>query len=330
MSGTNIAYHLRPNKAVDRTLFIDLLSRLGRTFLNISDYTYVGFGGPFMEDFRVLHAALRISKMVCIERSKAVQERQKYNAAMSCVDYKLGDSTTFIDSFIADGPTIVWLDFTTPGEIKQQLDDARNLVGKLAHGDIFKVTLNASASALKVRDVEKTDSELFAVRKVRFESRAQDYAPVGSKLQDFRQDSYPKLVLMALDIAVTRGVEHSGLVVQPLTAFTYSDQTQMLTATGILLDKSKLASEEFRKASRLEHWPFSQLSWGEPQTIELPVLSAKERHALERHQPNANLARVLKELGGMIGSDGITHSAVHSFLKFYRVYPEFVRVGSSL
>jgi hypothetical protein len=52
-TGGSIPYHLRQNKAIDRNLFTDLLSRIGR-YKNISDYTYYGFGGPYMEDFKVL------------------------------------------------------------------------------------------------------------------------------------------------------------------------------------------------------------------------------------------------------------------------------------
>ena len=328
MSGTNIAYHLRPNKVVDRTLFIELLSKLGRTSINVSDYTYIGFGGPFMEDFRALHTSLRISQMVCIERSRSVQERQKFNATLSCVEYELGTSTSYIDAFHAAQPTIAWLDFTTPGEIKQQLDDTRNLVSKLAHGDVFKVTLNASAEALKSREREN-DAELFLIRKHRFDARAEEYAPADSVPSDFNQERFPKLLLKALRLAALRGVAHSGLHMQPLTAFTYTDQTPMLTATGILLDPAQTTATDFLAESRLEHWPFHQIDWAAPQKIDLPVLSAKERHLLERYQPNADSGQVLADLGEMIGNESISPSAVQSFLKFYRVYPEFVRVGAA-
>jgi len=48
------AYHLRPNKAVERVAFIDGIKHLGR-FERLSEYTYFGFGGPYLEDFRLLY-----------------------------------------------------------------------------------------------------------------------------------------------------------------------------------------------------------------------------------------------------------------------------------
>ena len=66
MSGGTVPYHLRQNKAIDRSLFIDLLARLNRC-RDISDYTYIGFGGPFLEDFKSVHSFTGISKMISIE-----------------------------------------------------------------------------------------------------------------------------------------------------------------------------------------------------------------------------------------------------------------------
>ena len=78
MSGGAVAYHLRENKAIERGLFIELLTRVGRV-ANISDYTYIGFGGPFLEDFKALHASLRIAKMISIEMDENVCKRQAFN-----------------------------------------------------------------------------------------------------------------------------------------------------------------------------------------------------------------------------------------------------------
>lgn len=328
MSGGNIAYHLRPNKAADRALFLDLLNRIGRTSFNISDYKYYGFGGPFMEDFRAIHAATRISHMTCIERDPTVQARQRFNCPLSCVNFQLTDSSTFISEFSSDSPSVVWLDFTSPGELKQQLDDTFNLVNKLAHGDIFRVTLNASVSALREDIGNLKQDELIALRRRVFVERSGIDCPTTLKDSDFRANQYPTILLQALKLAAIRATNHSPLVVQPLSAFTYSDGTTMLTATGIVLDSSKLKIEEFPTDSRIAHWPFASIDWKRPHEIDLPTLSSRERLALESLQPNGTVDAARNILKDAIGPDGITEKAVRSYGTFYRIYPEFVRINA--
>ena len=327
MSGGNIAYHLRPNKAVERALFIDLLNRIGRNSFNISDYRYVGFGGPFMEDFKALHLATRISKMTCVERDPTVQTRQIFNAPLSCVEFILKDSSSFVDEYTFEGPCVVWLDFTSPGELKQQLDDTFNLVKQLAHGDIFKVTLNASVQALREDRGNLKPRELVQLRQKVFEERVGVDLPANVKDSDFKANQFPALLLRALHMAVNRGTNHSKLIAQPMTAFQYSDGTTMLTATGIILDPKKMRAKKFLASSRLEHWPFAKLDWRYPMEIDLPILSMKERMALEELQPNGTVAAAQTALGGIIGTEGITPKGITSFGTFYRVYPDFVKVS---
>lgn len=327
MSGGNIAYHLRPNKAVERSLFLDLLNRIGRTSFNISGYQYVGFGGPFMEDFKAVHVATRISNMTCIERDAVVQARQKFNCPLKCVEFIHADSSTFLDDFQPVVPTVAWLDFTSPGELRQQLDDTCKLVGKLAHGDIFKVTLNASVEALRNDPGNLRQNELVVLRRQVFEDRVKLDKPLVVNLDDFKADKYPALLLQALHNAAKRGFNNTSLVVQPLTAFSYSDGTMMLTATGMVLDPTKTDIKDFPESSRLSHWSFSMLDWKFPIRIDLPVLSLRERMTLEKMQPNGSVQDAKIVLGEVINSEGIPPEAVTSFAKFYRIYPEFVRAS---
>ena len=74
-AGSSLPYRLRPNKAVDRELFLSLLMRLAPKFA-LEKYHYVGLGGPFLEDFRMIHGRLGIAKMTCIETEEEVHKRQ--------------------------------------------------------------------------------------------------------------------------------------------------------------------------------------------------------------------------------------------------------------
>ena len=79
MSGGSVPYHLRQNKTVERGVFLDFLLRLSRaTAVNLRKYRYIGFAGPFAEDFKLVHAHLGISRFTSIEEDEDVVKRQKW------------------------------------------------------------------------------------------------------------------------------------------------------------------------------------------------------------------------------------------------------------
>ena len=96
-AGGNLPYQLRPNKAVERLIFVDLLSRLDSWIQIGRDYDYFGFGGPQMEDFRLLHERFPQMKMVSLEREREVLKRQKFNNPHTNVRCKLQSGFTGTD-----------------------------------------------------------------------------------------------------------------------------------------------------------------------------------------------------------------------------------------
>lgn len=78
MSSGSIPYHLRQNKTIDRYAFIELLSKLDK-YCDIDKYSYVGFGGHSLEDFKCIHSRFGITNMTSIENNQEVYNRQKFN-----------------------------------------------------------------------------------------------------------------------------------------------------------------------------------------------------------------------------------------------------------
>lgn len=146
MSGVSIPYHLRQNKAVDRALLVGLLKRVGY-FNNISEYRYIGFGGPFLEDFKVIHHELKIKDMISIENNKNVMNRQKFNKPLSCIRIPddIKSSSEFLLEHSFDKKTILWLDYVSFRELPQQIQDIRMSLNKMGNGDILKITLNGNS-----------------------------------------------------------------------------------------------------------------------------------------------------------------------------------------
>ncbi|MGK8199379.1 O-methyltransferase [Burkholderia cepacia] len=320
--GGSIPYHLRQNKAIERNLFIDLLSRIGR-YVNISDYTYVGFGGPFLEDFKHLHSALRIEKMFSIEYEENVYYRQVFNQPVSCVNLLHMSSGDFIYRHDFTPGTIVWFDYASPSSMGEQLSETQRLVEKLNHADIFKITLNADPQTL---GTSSNDEPLLSFRRGVAADRLGDYAPATMDDHSVARGNYPKLLLAALLNAARHGLRAAGnLCLQPLTSFSYKDGQQMLTFTGIILSQDK--REEFLKKTRLESWKFSNLECVSPMPISVPAFSVKERLFVESLLP-ANMAENIIDKMGYTIDDNINNAdtLMKNFVEFYRLYPWYSRV----
>lgn len=146
-AGSSLPYRLRPNKAVDRELFLSLLMRLAPK-LALGNYHYVGLGGPFLEDFRLIHGRLGIAKMTCIETEEQVHKRQLFNrpvASIECVHKGLED---YLDETNLDSPAIIWFDYTEPKGITTQIERFARTIGTVPIGSILRITLNANPESL--------------------------------------------------------------------------------------------------------------------------------------------------------------------------------------
>jgi hypothetical protein len=146
-AGSSLPYRLRPNKAVDRELFLSLLMRLAPK-LSLEKYHYVGLGGPFLEDFRLIHGRVGIAKMTCIETEEQVHKRQLFNrpiASIECVHKSLED---YLDETNLESPAIIWFDYTEPKGITSQIERFARTIGTVPIGSVLRITLNANPSSL--------------------------------------------------------------------------------------------------------------------------------------------------------------------------------------
>ncbi len=107
------AYHLRANKAVDRLALIDAVRHLGLS-VDLSQYTYYGFGGWALEDFRLFYEFHPQVKLVSIENSGEGYKRQKFHAPCGASHLKLEfiDFRTFLTSYDSnERKSIFWIDY---------------------------------------------------------------------------------------------------------------------------------------------------------------------------------------------------------------------------
>ncbi|MDX6913592.1 O-methyltransferase [Pectobacterium carotovorum] len=326
-TGGSIPYHLRQNKAIERNLFIESLRRLNN-YTNISEYVYIGFGGPFLEDFKQVHNMLKVNKMISIEGEANVHKRQQFNKPLSCIN--LGDrpemSGDFINRYNFDDKTIIWLDYASPSDLNSQLNELVNLITKLKPKDIFKITLNANPESLG-KEPGTRDPRPFRYQKLN-DILTDSFLPVESTESDVSFKKYPALLINAVKRAVENGLRgRSDIRIHPLTGFVYKDGQQMVTLTAIVLDNSDEEEAKFLNYSRIRNWPFYAGEWIKPKDINVPVMSLKERIHIESLLPEASVDNIHEELGFFIGPNSAgANIDLNNFIEYYKVVPWYSKV----
>jgi hypothetical protein len=327
---SSLPYQLRPNKAVDRELFLSLLGRLAG-LLRLEDYTYIGLGGPFLEDFRLIHSRLGIGRLISVEAEKEVHKRQLFNRPVPSVECRHSTLEDFIDAENFETPVILWFDYTSPKEVTKQIARFAESVVSVPECSILRITINADPASLgqpdkdEVRPApngEKSDSDkrstLFEWRLDRFRNRLGAQCPVDVGVDEMSRTQFGRPLLRALQLAVSAELQNCpSRTVFWLLATHYSDGQIMATATLVVLGNNP----EFTNyvSDLVKSWKFYSTPV-DPLVLDMPVLSARERLTLEAHQGrNADMNYALPE--SKFGED-----PVDSFKRFYRVFPHFTKV----
>ena len=310
----NPAYNLRIGKATDRLLFRDMLTRLS-TILDFGRYSYVGLGGPFLEDFRLLHEAFPDMRMISIERTKQVWRRQKFHKPCKQVTLlNCGVDHYFANLHDDSAASIVWLDYTDLQH--QRLREIWGSIPKLAPGSLLRVTLRAKG----------TDEVEHDARRSWAENVFGEFEPPNTS-EELDAGPFAHVLLRAIkrvtdDVAVQLVDAKFHL----LQAFVYDDSTPMLTACGIVGDEAIGRAVQ----AGLRTWQFRNFDWSQPNQLRLPALSLKERLFLEPLLPSRRGSgrELHKSLGYCIEeSERKSIQALDQYRELAGAYPRFVRVA---
>lgn len=313
-AGSSLPYRLRPNKAVDRELFLSLLMRLAPK-LALEKYHYVGLGGPFLEDFRLIHGRVGIAKMTCIETEEQVHKRQLFNrpiASIECVHKSLED---YLDETDLDSPAIIWFDYTEPKGITSQIERFARTIGTVPIGSVLRITLNANPSSLGRPDGNLSEAELMEWRLQAFQRRLGALFPNGLIADGMKQENFGRSLLKALKLAVEKEVLsfRDRRIVWALATH-YADGQAMVTAALVVCQNDDKTIEEVVKA-----WEFHATT-DAPHRVDLPALSTLERLTMESNDD------AQAKMGFELPTSNMGENPFDVFKKFYRIYPHFSRV----
>ena len=319
-------YHLRPNKSIDRNLFVQTLIGLSSIF-PIPEYQYTGFGSYLFDDFKILHDTLNIQIMTSLERDPLEYKRAKFNIPYYCIEVKNIESTEYLSDLLVEDEShnIFWLDYVEPSELGTQLADYATLLNVLNAGDIVRITLNANPASLG--KCENPD-ELHKMRFDKLKERVPDiYFPSSALSTDMTTQKYPLLLLKIIKNITMQILKdeppYNPKFMLPLFSSIYADGQQMITFTGIILDSHEV-EKTIKKA--LKYYPHNTFKWDNPCRIEIPALSIREISEINKLLPKENVRQQLIEKFPFIFSEKEGQS-VDSYISFYKFYPNYHQVS---
>jgi hypothetical protein len=315
------AYHLRTNKTVERLLFAELLRRLDRQLETpIAKYKYVSLGGPYLEDFALIHSTFGNRSMTSLEIYEHIRSRQRINQPHSRIDLTLDSTSDFVDEYeTGRAPMIVWFDYEW-ADWKNQIAESCELIQKLPSMSIFKITLSGKTDWLGSADAK----DPLAVKAQKLSEIFADYGPftAGSINRNSVCDTLYEILHKAVAAAVP---DSARRCVRTLASYKYNDGTPILTVTMIIGPITKI--EQLTGNPELKKWPFADLNWTGPKEIAVPSLSAREKMAVDRLLPDASARGVIRKLKFQLAEDyEKSVEAMTNYVQFYRHVPQFLRV----
>jgi hypothetical protein len=333
------AYHLRPNKAIDRFVFLELLRTLELLF-PLREHTYIGLGGPFVEDFRLFSLHFPLMKLICVEKDGETYKRQKFHLCsrnMECVHSSLED---FIATrFPSEKPVVAWADYTDMN--RKCLSEVADIARKAAPGSVLRVTVRAESevpgrlwlprnSRYPPRVPPKREADFRRIKNSYSADMAVDgiaFPPDWFLWSEFSPERFP-LMLSRMIRAVAKGACTNQKTFLPLHKVKYSDGTIMLSTTGLIC-----LDEDFDRFARhfVDYCPFCTSDSDRVDEIDVPSLTTKERLHLEEILPTADVTgeACIGRLGYLVEGDETESQSkrkMEQFERYYRLYPHFGRI----
>lgn len=304
-------YHLKLNKAIDRLLFIDVIKAFS---MNVNIYEqkhrYIGFGGPYLEDFRLLSGLFPEMKLISLEKERDTFKRQKFHKCsknlklINCSFDVFLDETELFDKY----PVIIWLDYTDDAPKIKHLREIEALCKKINKQSLIRVTLDANSCPGKD-----------------FKHIYEEYLPTGINEQTLaREHSFAELVCQMIKKAIYKGLESDDLTFLPLHQARYRDGHHMVSLTGMICEDEN--DEWLEKMRGLCPYVNNEQ---EVDIIDIPAFTLKERLHIENCLPNKNKdgSAIAKKLNYMIGRDEEDNlRKCEQYEKYYPYYPYFNKI----
>ena len=332
MSGGEISYNLRPNKFVERQLFVELLGKAcsGKP---PERYVYVSLGGPQLEDQRLVHHRLGIKALISLEADLVVYQRQLFNLRPSYIQCRNETTTDFVSNFdnfvdtYTDKEFIIWFDYASASERREQIIEYQTLLGKLSESDILKITVNANPQTLGERRSGESPEDA-QKRQLEALSKQLDFFLPATPIEytEMTTRGFVPILCNVIKKASIDATQNTRVQAIPLAIFVYQDGPhQMLTVTVRLTKNADVQSFRERLASLA--WEYLPKDWTDFTKIKVPNLTAKERLHIEKFLFAQDHVDVHKELPFRFhSSEEKSLEILEEYARHYSRYPSYFQV----
>jgi hypothetical protein len=330
MSGASIPYHLRPHKAVDRRVFMDLLSRIER-WRPLGEYVYLSMGAYPLEDHKLIHRILGVTRLIAFDKDASVVARQVFNRPIGschCIEKTSGGIVTELDQVLDQcgfghpAGVIVWLDYTDPKQLGEQVREFQSLLNRLSAGDVVRVTVNAHPNEL-IDASDQTPTLAEEKRAKQFQglrNRIKEFLPSWAKAEHMTAADLSRVISESFADAALKALPVTGpLTFRPLSVVRYADGVQMLSMTGVVARRA----DEGEMLARLgmQTWPFTSDTWSDIHNLVVPDLTLRERLFLEREIVATEPVNIVEALGFDAAGGISIADFIDNYRRYYRFYP---------
>jgi len=325
-SGQDIPYQMRPNKFIDRQIFLDLLNQVCSA-RGSSNYVYVSMGGKHLVDQEAVYRRVGIENLFSFDGAAWIVERQEKNlphGSMICDAMHSselpGSVDTLAEIFSPADNFVFWLDYTAPSKRFAQLQELSQLLQKCKPLDVIRITLNADPFTLR-GDWQGGGFESPAhYRAHRLRNQLGEFYPASTNTVS--DDEVPAVLVEAVSLVVSQASNATRLDYRPVLLTTYADGQCMLTVTLLTLE-----SAEQSLPNGLADWEFLPNAWNGILDISAPDLSMREKILIDQfltQEPED----IVEEIGFRLAEDlEDSTRAIGSYKRLHRYYPTFYAIG---
>lgn len=193
---------------------------------------------------------------------------------------------------------------------------------KLKEGDIVRVAVNAHLN-LQVDSIagsrnptkEEKQENIFHTIK----SKMGEFLPSNVTVDDMTEAGLASVISRSFGSAAHKAFQSTGVnTFKPLSVTRYSDGTQMLSMTGMVVARAKI--EEFDSKLQWSSWQFASKDWGTVHHLVVPNLTLRKRLFLKKGI-GRDAEDLIGELGFTEGSEIPLRDFLASYKNHYRFYP---------
>jgi len=304
-----VNYSVRPNKAVERRLLLQLLAALDkRADLDLATYRYMGLGSIWFVDFALIHRALGIEDMLSFEAASSREKRVNFNIPFDCVKVKLGTYSYNFPELTWDKRQLIWLDYD--GVLNAEMfTDLAQTVSEVPSKSIMLVSVNADP--IQLRDAGND----VAAQEIKLRDTVGTANLPSNAAGRIGRNLFPGLVGEIWNNAFVNAVaERPGFTYRPLVNIAYADGVPMVTCGGMIL-----SDEDADAFATVPMEDFAYLAPTSPLVLSVPHLTAREKLHFDQLVPvrgEATLKTVKKKL-----KFELKDSEIESYIRHYLHYP---------